>query len=116
MRFRAFSSEVDTGSREENASNKEAEPPFRFNRNGGSGMLGRCFGIVNPGAAVRRQGCAPRRVGDSSIQNHGTDCAFRGEEALSGAVASCAQLIMGIVMGGLFDDRGDKAGRVLALR
>src|ERR1035441_2961005 len=34
MRFRAFSSEVDTGSREENASNKEVEPPFRFNRNG----------------------------------------------------------------------------------
>jgi AcrR family transcriptional regulator len=31
---RAFSSEVDTGSREENASNKEKEPPFRFNRNG----------------------------------------------------------------------------------
>jgi hypothetical protein len=54
--------------------------------------------------------------GDSSIQNHGTDCAFRGEEALSGAVASCAQLIMGIVMGGLFDNRGDGAGRVLALR
>jgi hypothetical protein len=25
---------VDTGSREENASNKEVEPPFRFNRNG----------------------------------------------------------------------------------
>jgi hypothetical protein len=25
---------VDTGSREENASNKEIEPPFRFNRNG----------------------------------------------------------------------------------
>jgi hypothetical protein len=35
---RAFSSEVDTGSREENASKQEREPPFRFNRNGkGSG-------------------------------------------------------------------------------
>src|ERR1700728_384727 len=34
MGARAFSSEVDTGSREENASNKEIEPPFRFNRNG----------------------------------------------------------------------------------
>ncbi len=33
---RAFSSEVGTGSRQENASNKEIEPPFRFNRNGGS--------------------------------------------------------------------------------
>ena len=31
---KAFSSEVDTGSREENASNKEVEPPFQFNRNG----------------------------------------------------------------------------------
>jgi hypothetical protein len=30
----AFSSEVDTGSREENASNKEHRPPFRFHRNG----------------------------------------------------------------------------------
>ena len=34
MSSRAFSSEVDTGSREENASNKEVEPPFRFHRNG----------------------------------------------------------------------------------
>jgi DNA-binding FrmR family transcriptional regulator len=32
--LRAFSSEVGTGSREENASNKSLEPPFRFNRNG----------------------------------------------------------------------------------
>src|ERR1700686_2619855 len=31
---RAFSSEVDTGSPEENASNKELESPFRFHRNG----------------------------------------------------------------------------------
>jgi hypothetical protein len=36
--LRAFSSEVDTGSRQENASNIETELPFRFNRNGrGSG-------------------------------------------------------------------------------
>src|SRR5882672_10562493 len=31
---RAFSSEVDTGSREENASKQESGAPFRFNRNG----------------------------------------------------------------------------------
>jgi heme oxygenase len=31
---RAFSSEVDTGLRWENASNKDVEPPFRLNRNG----------------------------------------------------------------------------------
>jgi hypothetical protein len=101
MRFRAFSSEVDTGSREENASNKEVEPPFRFNRNGGSGMCSPCFGIVNPDAATRakasspagRQACigGPRGLRYSSIQNHSSDCAFRGESPLSGAVASCSQ-------------------------
>ena len=32
--MRAFSSEVDTGSPQENASNKDIEPPFRFHRNG----------------------------------------------------------------------------------
>ncbi|OYU63284.1 MAG: hypothetical protein CFE30_06165 [Bradyrhizobium sp. PARBB1] len=31
---KAFSSEVDTGSREENASKQESRAPFRFNRNG----------------------------------------------------------------------------------
>src|SRR5580700_3740822 len=31
---RAFSSEVDTGSREENASKQESRAPFRFYRNG----------------------------------------------------------------------------------
>src|SRR6266481_129305 len=31
---KAFSSEVDTGSHQENASNQEARAPFRFNRNG----------------------------------------------------------------------------------
>jgi general secretion pathway protein I len=35
---RAFSSEVETGSRQENASNKQSRAPFRFDRNGnGSG-------------------------------------------------------------------------------
>jgi RNA polymerase sigma-70 factor (ECF subfamily) len=38
---RAFSSEVDTGSRQENASNKESRDPFRSHRNGkGSGPIG----------------------------------------------------------------------------
>jgi len=31
---KAFSSEVETGSRQENASNQESRAPFRFNRNG----------------------------------------------------------------------------------
>jgi hypothetical protein len=33
---RAFSSEVGTGSRQENASNQKSRAPFRFNRNGKS--------------------------------------------------------------------------------
>src|SRR5450759_2071716 len=37
---KAFSSEVETGSRQENASNQESRAPFRFNRNGkGSSSL-----------------------------------------------------------------------------
>ncbi|THD52328.1 MAG: hypothetical protein E8A46_13500 [Bradyrhizobium sp.] len=32
---KTFSSEVETGSRQENASNQESGAPFRFNRNGG---------------------------------------------------------------------------------
>jgi hypothetical protein len=38
MRGKAFSSEVETGSRQENASKQESRAPFRFHRNGkGSG-------------------------------------------------------------------------------
>jgi hypothetical protein len=37
---RAFSSEVDTGSREENASKQETRAPFRFNRNGKGSSIG----------------------------------------------------------------------------
>ncbi|RXG88833.1 hypothetical protein EAS62_32190 [Bradyrhizobium zhanjiangense] len=33
-RTKAFSSEVDTGSRQENASKQESRAPFRFHRNG----------------------------------------------------------------------------------
>src|ERR1700677_3608166 len=50
---RAFSSEVDTGSREENASKQESRAPFRFYRNGrGSGMqrgvdVMRCLGQID---------------------------------------------------------------------
>jgi hypothetical protein len=35
----AFSSEVETGSRQENASNQESRAPFRFNRNGKGSRL-----------------------------------------------------------------------------
>src|SRR3954469_25086998 len=41
MISRAFSSEVGTGSRQENASNLKSRAPFRFHRNGnGSGVFG----------------------------------------------------------------------------
>ena len=43
----AFSSEVDTGSRQENASNQESRAPFRFNRNGkGSSLTARLPWLV----------------------------------------------------------------------
>src|SRR5258708_18266932 len=40
--FRAFSSEVETGSRKENASNQESRAPFRFHRNGKGSRMLRC--------------------------------------------------------------------------
>src|SRR5579859_3943091 len=44
---RAFSSEVETGSRQENASNQESGAPLRFNRSGrGSRRRGRRAGIA----------------------------------------------------------------------
>jgi hypothetical protein len=77
--------------------------------------VARCFGIVNPATPPRRQGGASRRVGNSLNQNHSSDCAFYGESPLSRAVASCSQLRTGIVMGGLFGDRGNRAAGVLGL-
>jgi hypothetical protein len=45
QRLRAFSSEVEPGSRQENASNQESRAPFRFHRNGkGSSVLNQKFG------------------------------------------------------------------------
>jgi hypothetical protein len=58
---RAFSSEVGSGSRKENASNqKKLEPPFRFNRNG-------------KGASRHRRGCqfALSRDGPSRVRGRG---------------------------------------------
>jgi hypothetical protein len=49
---RAFSSEVDSGSREENASKKDGAP-FRFNRNGKGSSHAQA--IVRPGEAVQFQ-------------------------------------------------------------
>jgi hypothetical protein len=43
-RARAFSSEVETGSRQENASNQESRAPFRFDRNGKGSSRNRAEG------------------------------------------------------------------------
>jgi putrescine transport system substrate-binding protein len=60
MRGRAFSSEVDTGSREENASNKEPEPRFRFHRNGGSGTRNQIRLVAALAAALALPSLAAR--------------------------------------------------------
>src|ERR1039458_9944616 len=59
-RTRAFSSEVDTGSREENASKQRPRAPFRFYRNGkGSTMTGDC--TIDPlGQETNIAACADR--------------------------------------------------------
>ena len=49
---RAFSSEVDAGSREENASKQESGAPFRFNRNGKSSGAPRFASTVLACAAL----------------------------------------------------------------
>jgi len=81
---RAFSSEVETGSRQENASNQESGAPFRFNRNGKgssisrwSGALGVCaiIAIIRPAHADPRavvelftsQGCSSCPPADKII-------------------------------------------------
>ena len=81
---RAFSSEVETGSRRENASNRKSGVPFRFNRNGKgssisrwSGALGVCaiIAIIRPAHADPRavvelftsQGCSSCPPADKII-------------------------------------------------
>jgi TPR repeat protein len=49
---RAFSSEVDTGSREENASKQETRAPFRFNRNGKGSRRGAALPPNHAEAAI----------------------------------------------------------------
>jgi len=49
--IRALSSEVETGSRQENASNQESRAPFRFYRNGiGSRLDGNQIGLPRAGS------------------------------------------------------------------
>src|SRR5713226_3210141 len=63
---RAFSSEVETGSRQENASNQESRAPFRFYRNGkGTSDTGfEIAGVTGVDADASRgaTACANRRI------------------------------------------------------
>jgi hypothetical protein len=56
---RAFSSEVDTGSREENASKQESRAPFRFNRNGKGSGIRPALGLALALASGLALGAAP---------------------------------------------------------
>jgi len=81
-RSRAFSSEVETGSRKENASNQESRAPFRFNRNGNgssprfsrrlaaplaaASLVIAC--LIGPTAAAQAQGAVRSVHGDWQIR------------------------------------------------
>jgi hypothetical protein len=56
---KAFSSEVEAGSREENASNKESGAPFRFNRNGKGSRPGRPKSLATVIAVATLLAAAP---------------------------------------------------------
>ena len=49
---RAFSSEVDAGSRQENASNQKSGAPIRFNRNGKGSSISRWSGTLSVCAII----------------------------------------------------------------
>jgi sulfur-oxidizing protein SoxX len=55
---RAFSSEVEAGSRQENASNRESRATFRFHRNGRGSRCIRISGLVLAGALFAGPGFA----------------------------------------------------------
>jgi protein-disulfide isomerase len=71
---RAFSSEVDTGSRQENASKQKARAPFRFNRDGKGSSPGRtrreALGLLGAGAVLLGMDVAP---GSALGQSDGDD-------------------------------------------
>src|SRR5438552_16074426 len=63
---RAFSSEVETGSREENASKQKDRAPFRFNRNGKSSSR---RGEGRPNAQSAREGQSAWADADSACRH-----------------------------------------------
>src|SRR2546427_11348501 len=70
-RSRAFSSEVATGSREENASEQKDRAPFRFNRNGkGSGERQPTAPLREAALSLGRLGypVADARLGDNDVR------------------------------------------------
>jgi hypothetical protein len=100
--LRAFSSKVDAGSRQENASNKEIKPPFRFNRNGKGfrpailaiALAAIAFGsMVGPDATsaeipaiASRQRAEKKTFTDSEIADGFFKTAFGAEYHLAGRV------------------------------
>ena len=72
---------MDTGSREENASNKEIEPPFRFNRNGkGSSPPDYRvpFAFDSDGEAAANPGLASGAAGEGGFAALTTGAGFGG--------------------------------------
>jgi hypothetical protein len=102
---RAFSSEVDTGSREENASKQETRAPFRFHRNGkGSSGDVRSIGVYGrmPGnqAMPRKRACVeltwPVGRGQSAPMTTSVDPITRSvvQHRLSGIVAEMGEAML----------------------
>src|SRR6266496_6668508 len=69
-RPRAFSSEVDTGSREENASKQNDRAPFRFNRNG-KGSSGDGGRVTAAGSLARLSATRSREIREIDSRNQG---------------------------------------------
>src|SRR5947208_6740057 len=90
---RAFSSEVDTGSREENASKHKDRAPFRFNRNGKGSRDGASRQTRNQSGTATGHTHGRHRVGDRTSVDSGA-----GDAVVRRAPVSCG-------------DGGDHRGR-----
>src|SRR6185312_16214061 len=85
---RAFSSEVETGSREENASKQESRAPFRFNRNGKGSSQGR----QAPAASCRDCSAAwlPQEHTPASRCKDCTEAFRQGRQAPASSCRGCS--------------------------
>jgi 2-dehydro-3-deoxygalactonokinase len=92
---RAFSSEVDTGSREENASKQKGGAPFRFNRNGkGSGSDIR----ILPGIAQARADRPDVMRGEETQLLGMIDPAFSGLVCIPGTHSKWVKIEAGAIV------------------